>query len=220
MKVENIEVFNMEGAIRRGMRNPHESWDISDSYYEYREDPGTESKFIIGEKDLKLAQNLIRAGGDERKFMRQILISADITASMSFWWDIDTYKVATEKNSTSRMHKLTSKNCRHLTQQDFNWNHMTEHREYTLTHINKLIDNLKLFTEIGTPVMAESYQAVFTELVNDLPGGYLFTRHWTGNYEVIYKLYHARHNHKQEEIRDFCTKLEDLPYFKELTTIK
>lgn len=208
MKVENMNVFNLDGALR-GMRNPLESWEKSDSCWHM-------DRYLIGEKDLKLAQNLIKAGGDHRKFMRQILVSIDITASMSFWWDIDTYKVATEKNSTSRMHKLTSKNCRHLTREDFNWEHMTSYREGVLGHINGLIDLLKYLTENGFTVMSEEYQTVFIELVNDLPEGYLFTRHWTGNYEVLYKLYHARKNHKQKEIRDFCKKLEELPYFNEL----
>jgi hypothetical protein len=219
MKIENINVFNIEGALR-GMRNPLESWDKADSYHELSGYANCDSEFIIGEKDLELAQKLIRQGGDHRKFMRQILVSMDITASMSFWWDIDTYKVATEKNSSSRMHKLTSKYCRHLTQQDFNWDRMTQHREDTLAHINGLIDTLKCLSDMGTSIMASSYQSVFTELVNDLPEGYLFTRHWTGNYEVLYKLIPARKNHKQKEIRDFCKELEDLPYYNELLLTK
>lgn len=214
MKVENMNVFNLEGAFR-GIRNPLESWNKSDS-----EKDDYMGKFYIGQKDLILAQKLIRAGKDHRKFMRQILVSMDITASMSFWWDIDTYKISTEKNSTSRMHKLTSKYCRHLTQEDFNWNHMTHHRIETLEHINCLIDTLRYLTESGVSIYAENYQTVFTELINDLPEGYLFTRHWTGNYEVLYSLIAARKNHKQEEIRDFCVKLEDLPYYNELLIIK
>lgn len=216
MKVENMKIFDFEGAIR-GMRNPMESWSLSDSYIKDNdgyEDTGKE--FVIGNKDLILAQKLIKAGGDHRKFMRQILVSMDITASMSFWWDIDTYKVATEKNSTSRMHKISNKNCEHLIQEDFNWEYMTQYREETLEHCNCLIDELKGIMAYGCSIMSPEYQKVFNELINDLPEGYLFTRHWTGNYEVLYKLYHARKNHKQKEIRDFCKKIEDLPYFKEL----
>ena len=208
MKVENIEVFNLKGALR-GMRNPLESWESSDSYYDNK-------NFIIGERDLKRAQSLIKAGSDERKFMRQILVSMDITASMSFWWDIDTYKIATEKNSTSRMHKFTGKNCRNLTQEDFNWSYMTDYREAVLEHINGLIYTLQSLIKNGQSVMSEAYQIIFEELVNDLPDGYLFTRHWTGNFEVLLKLYNARKNHKQKEIRDFCSVISNIPYAQEL----
>ncbi|MBU3186506.1 hypothetical protein [Clostridium estertheticum] len=219
MQIENMEVFNLEGAFR-GMRNPMESYDKSDSRYEYNRFLKTGKSYILGEKDLILAQKLIKAGKDHRKFMRQILVSMDITASMSFWWDIDTYKISTEKNSTSRMHKLTSKNCRHLTIEDFNWDHITQYRDITLSHINALIDTLQSLVEKGQSVMSEAYQIIFTELINDLPEGYLFTRHWTGNYEVLISLLVARKNHKQEEIRDFCVKLEDLPYYNELLASK
>ena len=211
MLIENMKVFNLEGAMR-GMRMPMESWDKSDSHFI---DVDEFEVFIIGDNDIKLGQNLVKSGQDHRKFMRQVLVSMDITASMSFWWDIDTYKVGTEKNSTSRMHKLTSKECRHLIPKDFNWKEMTPFRYKMLTHYNELIDTLKNMRNDGVPIMAAEYQEVFEELINDLPQGYLFTRHWTGNYEVLYKLYHARKNHKQKEIRDFCDCIKDLPYFRE-----
>ena len=98
IKVEKIKVMNFEGALR-GMRNPLESWGQSDSHY-------ISGEFVIGEKDLEVALKLVKAGSDHSKFMRQIFVSMDITAPMSWWWDFDTYKVATTKNSTSRMHKL------------------------------------------------------------------------------------------------------------------
>ena len=105
MKFENTEVFNWEGAIR-GMRNPLESWDKSDSYYGNNE-IGLES-YVIGEKDLELMQKLIKAGSEHRKFMRQIFVSVDITAPLYWWKEFDTYKVGTVANSTSTMHKLAS----------------------------------------------------------------------------------------------------------------
>jgi len=110
IKVENLEVLNFEGALR-GMRNPLESWDKSDSYYDKET-----GKYVVGEKDLALALKLTKSGSDHSKFLRQIFVSMDITAPMSWWWDFDTYKVATVRNSTSRMHKLGT---RLLTFDDF-----------------------------------------------------------------------------------------------------
>lgn len=101
MKFENTQVFNFEGAIR-GMRNPKESWAKSDSKYFDKE------SFVIGPNDLKLMQDLIRAGSEHRKFMRQIMVSVDITAPLFWFKELDTYKVGTVSNSTSTMHKLAS----------------------------------------------------------------------------------------------------------------
>ena len=108
MKFENTLVFNFEGALR-GMRNPKESWEKSDSGYEidHSSIPSTEI-FVIGKNDMKLAQTLIKAGSEHRKFMRQILVSVDITAPLYWWKEFDTYKVGTVANSTSTMHKLAS----------------------------------------------------------------------------------------------------------------
>ena len=105
MEFEHTEVFNFESAIR-GMRNPLESWDKSDSYYGNNE-IGLES-YVIGENDLELMQTLIKAGSEHRKFMRQIFVSVDITAPLYWWKEFDTYKVGTVANSTSTMHKLAS----------------------------------------------------------------------------------------------------------------
>lgn len=100
MKFENTQVWGFEHAIR-GMRNPKNSWDKSDSIFN-----GT--KAVIGSADLKLMQTLIKSGSEHRKFMRQIFVSVDITAPMYWWSEFDTYKVSTVSNSTSKMHKLAS----------------------------------------------------------------------------------------------------------------
>ena len=108
MKFENTVVFNFEGALR-GMRNPMNSWDKSDSCDEYEEHIGYSiRKYVIGKNDLALAQALIRGGSEHRKFMRQIFVSVDITAPLYWWKEFDTYKVGTVANSTSTMHKLAS----------------------------------------------------------------------------------------------------------------
>ena len=110
MKFENTEVWGFEHALR-GMRNPKNSWNKSDSYYEYdnqRDCVTKDANFVIGENDMKLAQTLIKAGSEHRKFMRQIFVSVDITAPLYWWKEFDTYKVGTVANSTSTMHKITS----------------------------------------------------------------------------------------------------------------
>lgn len=100
MKFENTEIWGFKNALR-GMRNPKESWNRSDSYY----DGGN---YIIGKNDMKLAQALIRAGSEHRKFLRQIFVSVDITAPLYWWKEFDTYKVGTVANSTSTVHKLAT----------------------------------------------------------------------------------------------------------------
>ena len=105
MLFENTEVWGFEHAIR-GMRNPLESWNKSDSHYDIEEVVLERGKYIIGSNDLQLAQTLIKAGSEHRKFMRQIFVSVDITAPLYWWKEFDTYKVATVSNSCSTMHKL------------------------------------------------------------------------------------------------------------------
>ena len=110
MKFENTEVWGFEHALR-GMRNPKNSWNKSDSHYEYDNQKDCVTKdanFVIGENDMKLAQTLIKAGSEHRKFMRQIFVSVDITAPLYWWSEYDTYKVGTVANSTSKMHTITN----------------------------------------------------------------------------------------------------------------
>lgn len=146
IKVENLEVLNFEGALR-GMRNPLESWDKSDSYYDKET-----GKYVIGPKDLALALKLTKAGSDHSKFLRQIFVSMDITAPMSWWWDFDTYKVATVRNSTSRMHKLGT---RLLTFDDFSTDdeqgntNITPFRKYVLEDLNKRIEKYQQLKNDG-----------------------------------------------------------------------
>ena len=213
IKVENLEVLNFEGALR-GMRNPLESWDKSDSYYD--KDTG---KYIIGPKDLALALKLTKAGSDHSKFLRQIFVSMDITAPMSWWWDFDTYKVATVRNSTSRMHKLGS---RLLTFEDFSIDdekgniNITPFRKYVLEDLNKRIKEYQKLKDDGK---MEEAMALWREIVFDSPQSYNFKSTWTGNYEIMRNVYRARRNHKQREFRDFCKIIEnEFPYSELITT--
>lgn len=209
IKVENISVYNFEGALR-GMRNPLESWSQSDSYWK-------DNQYIIGEKDLNLALKLIKAGTDHSKFMRQIFVSMDITAPMTWWVDFDTYKVSTVRNSTSRMHKLGT---RLLTVDDFSWDNedgeviVTKLRQYILDDLNERIIKYQELKKTDIKLAMKLWR----DIVLDLPDSYNFLSTWTGNYQNLRNVYPARKNHKQREFRDFCKAIERLPYSELITT--
>ncbi|MDR3586870.1 MAG: hypothetical protein P4L59_16385 [Desulfosporosinus sp.] len=211
IKAENIAVMNFERALR-GMRNPLESWDQSDSKY-------VSGKFVIGEKDLEVALKLVKAGSDHSKFMRQIFVSMDITAPMSWWWDFDTYKIATTKNSTSRMHKLGT---RLLELKDFSIDdedgetNITPLRLYVLEDINRRIKEYQQLKGTDSKAAAKLWR----DIVFDLPQNYNFLSTWTGSYENLGNVYHARKLHKQREFRDFCKIIETLPYSGLITVRK
>jgi len=207
IKVDNIEVFNLEGAIR-GMRNPLESWSQSDSKWDLQSLNIIE--YVIGPKDKELALKLIKAGSDHRKFLRQIFISMDITAPMTWWWDHDTYKVSTVRNSTSRMHKLGT---RLLTPDDFSWDdedgvvNITPLRKYTLDDLNSRIEQFQELRKTNI----KTAMKLWRDIILDLPDSYNFLSTWTGSYENLRNIYPARKNHKQREYRDFCKIIEGLP---------
>jgi len=210
IKVENISVMNFKNALR-GARNPLESWNQSDSFI-WRED----GSFVIGEKDLSLALKLIKGGSDHSKFLRQIFVSMDITAPMSWWWDFDTYKVSTVRNSTSRMHKLGT---RLLTIDDFSYDNqdgeinITPLRKYVMDDLNKRILEYQQLKETDI----KSAMKLWREIVFDSPQNYNFLSTWTGNYENLRNVYHGRKNHKQREFPDFCEVIERLPYSQLIT---
>jgi hypothetical protein len=207
LKTEYVEVFNFSGALR-GMRNPKASWHLSDSAF----DDGNGNLLSIGENDRKLALNLATAGSDHGKFLRQIFVSMDITAPDYWWKEMDTYKVGTVANSTSTMHKLTSKP---LISEDFSWDEITPFRTELLQHLNKLIT---LYKELLQQNQSEKAKLLWRELIQDLPMSYHYTRTWTGNYENLRNIYRARKNHKLIEWHAFCHMCETLP-FHELVTI-
>lgn len=200
IKIENIEVFNFEGAFR-GMRNPLESWDKSDSGYD--ED---RYEFIIGENDMELALRLIKAGNEHAKFTRQIFVSMDITAPLYFFKEFDTYKIGTVANSTSSMHRMGS---RLLTYSDFSWDCETDYRNDVLHHINNLI---MLWQDSN-----KTNKEVWRELIQDLPSSLNQMRTWTSNYQGLRNMYFQRKNHRLQEWRDFCYIIKKLPYSEFIT---
>lgn len=268
IKFDNQCISNFENAIR-GMRNPLESWNQSDSRYglgdcddeycasrlfdstdawmEYLgygflediesevdrkqwlkaekeigewlwdsslldKDGPYEHRFYFGPKDLKLAQSLVRAGTDEAKFMRQIFISVDITAPIYFWKEMDTYKVGTVANSTSTMHKLSS---RPIEINDFSFD-----KDWDLD-----FNLAKEYVINACETLRQKYvqtkdKRYWRALIQLLPESYNQTRTWTANYAVLRNIYFARRNHKLTEWREFCKWIETLPWAKELICLE
>lgn len=200
LKVSNVSVMNLENAMR-GARNPLNSWARSDSYY------NENHEYILGENDLSLAKRLCKAGSDHRKFIRQIMVSIDITAPLYWWKEYDTYKVGTVANSTSTMHKIHSKP---FELDDFSCDHMTED---TLQFMQTVVDQLEV---IRNRYMEEKDKKHWYDLIQLLPSSYNQLRTCTLNYETLTNIYFARKHHKLDEWHTFCDFIETLPYAKEL----
>lgn len=200
MKIERDNVFNFEGAIL-GMRNPLASWSKSDSYWK------NAHSYVIGENDLALAKRLIKAGGEHRKFARQIFVSADITAPLYIFKEIDTYKIGTTANSTSTMHKLASTP---ITLDCFEVDDLDECSKEIW---DMLLPQLEQLRQKYNETKEKKY---WKELVRLLPESWLQTRTWTANYEVLYNIYNQRKGHKLVEWEYIRSWIADLPYFKEL----
>ena len=196
-----VYVMNLENAIR-GARNPMNSWARSDSYYDEN------GQYILGENDLSLAKRLRNAGtSDHRKYLRQIMVSIDITAPMYWWKEYDTYKVATVANSTSTMHKIHSKP---FEIDDFSHDHLTENG---LKVLRTLVDEME---KIRLEYVETKDKALWYDLIQLLPSSYNQMRTCTLNYETLINIYKSRKHHKLDEWRSFCEWIETLPYAKEL----
>ena len=217
MDFKNTEVFNFSGALR-GMRNPMNSWDKSDSMFGYF----TES---IGENDLDLAQRLVRAGNEHAKFMRQIFVSVDITAPLYWWKEFDTYKVGTVANSTSTMHKLASTP---ITKEMFEFDKDLEDLEIMVDqgavvfdfdykdYIEEIISMCENLRQNYTTTNNLSY---WRALIQILPSAYLQKRTVTMSYANLRNIYFQRKNHKLKEWHEFCDWIDTLPYSTELIKI-
>lgn len=213
LKIENIETMNWRAAIR-GMRNPLESWDRSDSCFCY-DSPDCEAacSMHIGPNDLDLMKRLVKAGTDHSKFMRMITVSFDIIAPLCWWKEFDTYKIGTVRNSCSTMHKIES---RSLTILDFSMEDMDvqslEVLKIVIGHINKLINN---YNTTGDKNLKRKIHRIICKL---LPDGYLQRATITTNYQVLRNIRNSdRKNHKLEEWKiDFIKFIDSLPYAKEL----
>lgn len=280
MQFEHTQVYNFENAFR-GMRNPLNSWDKSDSFfglinlecdfpdadmvvdswidnenisriergleplsenmedcYQYyvildrycswmrdvgilRVDNDLADVAFLGYEDLRLAQKLIKAGPEHAKFMRQIIVSVDITAPLYWWKEFDTYKIGTTANSTSTMHKLTSKP---ITLDSFETNDYDK-EWFEKTGIEAACDtwvenNIIYFLE----TLREEYiktgdKRYWKELIRWLPESFIQTRTWTANYAVLRNICFQRKGHKLKEWDNFCHWIKNLPYAQELILI-
>ncbi len=200
LKVERVSVMNLENAIR-GARNPLNSWARMDSHYNEK------GEFVLGENDLSLALRLCAAGSDHRKFIRQILVSMDITAPMYWWKEFDTYKVGTVANSTSTMHKIHAKP---FSLDDFSTDHLPP---ASLAEFKKYVAYLET---VRQRYVEDKDKADWYDLIQLLPSSYDQMRTVTLNYEVLTNIYYARRNHKLDEWHTLCDAILELPYAKEL----
>lgn len=211
IKIENAEVIGWECAIR-GMRNPMNSWDKSDSglVVTIKESSWEWKDFAIGENDLDLMIRLVKSGSDHRKFMRMIVVYLDITAPLYWWKEFDTYKVGTVANSCSTMHKIHEKE---FTLDDFSCEHLSGE---WLDHLKNTIKLLNDAREAYHWCNTDSKKDWWWQMIQLLPTSYNQKRTVMLNYEVLRNMYHSRKNHKLYEWRELCSWIEQLPYAKEL----
>lgn len=236
MKFSNTSVMNFENAFR-GLRNPMNSWSKSDSHYSCSEEffckgctvdsrcgeYKRSDDYIIGKNDMKLAQTLIKAGNEHRKFMRQIFVSVDITAPLYWWKEFDTYKVGTVANSTSTMHKLATTpitlDCFEIDDYDRNLS-LADNPEddNELNHISAFEEDVIMVLEnLRQKYLETKDKRYWKELIRFLPESWLQKRTITMNYENIRNMYFQRKNHKLTEWSEsFIKWVESLPYAEEL----
>lgn len=229
IKVENIEVWGFEHALR-GMRNPLNSWNRSDSYSTHIEDSETlqtaKFEFFAGENDLDLMRRLYKAGAEHRKFLRQIFVSMDIIAPRFWFLEFDTYKIGTVSNSCSTMHTIMKKP---FTLEDFSFDSSIP---FAKGDCENLVETLNILRELyllndvefKSDLLKMGYkedkiptkQEIWRTLIEFLPQSYNQRRTVTMNYENVFNMIHQRENHKLSEWRYFTDILKNLPYVKEI----
>lgn len=227
LKIENFEVLGWEHAIR-GMRNPMNSWEKSDSGYCQRDllrdcttcvhkstdYPVCYSGFDIGPNDYDLMMRLRNAGTDHRKFMRMITVYLDITAPLYWWKEFDTYKVGTVANSCSTMHKIHAKE---FTLEDFSTEHLTA--ESITFGLEPIIDILNKNRELYLQWkdIDEEKKTLWWQMIQLLPSSYNQKRTVMLNYEVLANIYKSRKHHRLDEWHALCDWISELPYSELIT---
>lgn len=215
IKIENTEVVGFEHAIR-GMRNPMNSWDKSDSFVCSHIDCVNCDSFgmckengsFIGNKDLELMKKLVAGGQPHRKFLRMIVIYTDIVAPLYWWKEFDTYKVGTVRNSCSTMHKIHSKE---FTMDDFSTDHLNI---FGFRSLEQTINNLNRNRDLFLDTNDKSY---WWNMIQLLPSSYNQRATVMLNYETLIQIYEWRKNHKLDEWRQFCDWVRSLPYSELIT---
>ena len=204
ISIKNVCVMNFENAMR-GARNPMNSWARMDSYYD------EEGNFVLGDNDLSLAARLAKAGSDHRKYLRQVIVSMDISAPLYWWKEFDTYKVGTVANSCSTMHKIQAKE---FTREDFSCEKLSD-------GALAVLDSVISFIEAERIAFIETKdKAHWHNMIQLLPTSYNQLRTVTLNYEVLINIYRARRYHKLDEWKMLCAEIEKLPYAKELIMLR
>lgn len=227
IKIEKTEVFGWEAAIR-GMRNPMNSWEKSDSgvcfntvaCHTCRADRNhcksrmENKEFVVGYDDMNLMKRLRNAGTDHRKFMRMITVYLDITAPLYWWKEFDTYKVGTVANSCSTMHKIADKE---FDVNDFSHEHIEEldGDEYNMSY-DWLLRTVDILNYYRTKYIEINDKIYWWQMIQLLPSSYNQRRTVMLNYEVLANIYKSRCNHKLDEWRELCKWVETLPYAKGL----
>ena len=223
IKIEKVKSYGWEEAIR-GMRNPLNSWDKSDSRKldskGYLVGEIVVDDYVIGNNDKTLMMKLRNAGTDHRKFMRMICVYADITAPLYYFKELDTYKVGTVANSCSTMHKIHAKE---FTIDDFSHEHLLDDGYIThggdcyLSSMNCLKEQIHTLNMFREKYLETKDKTWWWQMIQLLPSSYNQKRTIMLNYEVLANIYKSRKNHKLDEWRDFCKWIEALP-FNELIT--
>lgn len=237
IKIEKTEVMGWESAIR-GMRNPMNSWNRSDSGICGRGDMhigcdncanripcnhSFDGSWQLGQEDHCLMMKLAKAGSVHGKFRRMITVYVDITAPIYFWSEFDTYKVGTVANSTSTMHKIHAKeftlddfSCEHLKDFDGYRDPVTNSPAITWFKMlfNDTIEHLNMARKLYLQTGDKQY---WWQMIQLLPNSYHYTRTVMLNYEVLSGIYIYRKNHKLDEWREFCQWIEKLPYSEIIT---
>lgn len=226
LKIENTEVVGWEHAIR-GMRNPKNSWEKSDSgicpngtefgycYLDHRKYCPRQNTdgpaFCIGPKDLDLMTRLRNAGTDHRKFMRMITVYLDITAPLYWWKEFDTYKIGTVANSCSTMHKIAAKE---FTLEDFSHEHL---QEDSVAVLETVIHTLNVHRDWFNNKVLDDPKIDWWQMIQLLPSSYNQKRTVMLNYEVLANIYKSRRHHKLDEWHTLCDWIEGLPYSELIT---
>lgn len=189
------DIWGFEHAVR-GMRNPMNSWDKSDTFVDY-------DLVLLGNKDKELMKRLVHAGPSHRKFLRQVFVSVDITAPLYWWKEFDTYKVGTVANSCSTMHKIHDKE---FTLDDFSVEHLND--DVLNKPFKDIISCLNFFRQL---YIQDHDKDNWWQMIQLLPSSYNQKRTVTMNYENLLNIYETRRNHKLDEWKDFCKWIERLP---------
>lgn len=211
IRVEHVKVFNFEGAIR-GLRNPMNSWDKSDSVKCYlnpecpRICKNNLCGLCIGENDLTLMRNLYKAGTEHRKYLRQIFVCMDIIAPLYWWKEFDTYKVGTTSNSCSTMHKIAAKEFK---LEDFSYEHLLDMNSIFREIIKELNHYRKLYLETKE-------KAYWWQMIQLLPSSYNQRRTITLTYENVVSMIKQRDHHKLDEWNLLSDVFKTLPYVEEI----